>query len=1142
MSNTNPNDVDARTNDAKSAMAECPLMKEKVQLLPLRYGLVERLDPSSAIKPPYTLKSRPLGVRLIRDGWLYIIDNSTGYLHEYSVTGGAITKRLWQGTEASQDQREGGEGDSILLFPRLSRLHVAYSEVQWTARKCSQMIGSVEEREHFMQVVNLSSADPIAGATHLLTERQAKQWIAEVAEPASTEPLPEGANVEEGQDYVWENQTLFQKTQIGTVKNQLQGAFQTDHLYLVFEDNIGVLRDLAQEQDTVVGWIDDWRSNEDTELKYMVGSYIENLMVLGEQNVQSAGASDNFQNKTTPQQRQTVYDYVNATNDLKTQASKTSEVLYPAFTLGGQLKGSPETQVLQADADNKKQAMQAAFGDALYDELGDDIDAMQDSTHASLEGKGLGARGINDLVRYEEMNQYLEAERAGIKRWTQRLDLITEDRTLLFTTGEFHRSAWYFDTSVSAQFEAKLATEFNCVRDLCRTGESLEAVGEYFHVHPEYILPAYNGVFGGKAATLIKLLDNTRKARASIESANLQITRVEALMGSHWTRNLHLSPQERSLSIAVAASYSPAIALRLNQTMADLETKLNSPGLSADLEKLETHSNRGQRLAGLLALKQEGATLQISSEAEIKQFKLKLNELNRLLGEEDSLLKERNFAKNQSKKFSSTAEIRRSFLHEKQLLNNKIFLVRQQRTALTNQLGDSIITTNTASAVGALGLKVKLTAAQKAMFDDEIGRIQRGAWKGYGEGGAAKSVLKGGWLPLGLMLWQSWSLGDAWRTWSSIQAEGVASVKQNIVFLGALTAPVASALSIYQGAHIVLVNTAFGSLQSAHDNKAGMLFAVKMGRLGLGVGMVIAPLFMTSAIATAWNNADKWITAIKTGTTGEQVGASIAIAGDMGYASLSTAITLRGLRDLAVTGWEVVSVSAAERAGVMSLAWSTRGLRFTSFLARSTPWGLGLTVAQVLGEALYNYYHLDDTQRWMLNGCWGNEAQWSTWEEHAQALAEATLKPVVIDKGFDKAPDHGGVRPLLLCFPGVTPESLKAQPMTLSMDFQRGNLPPEDATEAIINELCVVSTVPLVLRFDVPEHWCGVATWLHLRVAVQPTLASTPLNQDDNFLFYAIPLDYMPLGHSKIRLGMAGSVGKGLRAMNFGVENLHVSE
>ncbi|CAE6938360.1 conserved protein of unknown function [Pseudomonas marincola] len=34
----------------------------------------------------------------------------------------------------------------------------------------------------------------------------------------------------------------------------------------------------------------------------------------------------------------------------------------------------------------------------------------------------------------------------------------------------------------------------------------------------------------------------------------------------------------------------------------------------------------------------------------------------------------------------------------------------------------------------------------------------------------------------------------------------------------------------------------------------------------------------------------------------------------------------------------------------------------------------------------------------------------------------------------------------------------------------------------------------------------------------------------------------MPAGSSKTTLGMAGSVGKGIRAMSFGVENLHVSE
>lgn len=88
----NPNQADKNKTDAKNPVGACPLMKHKVQLLPLRYGLVERLDPATELNLPYKLKSRPLGIRLIRDGWLYVIDNSTGYLHEYRVEHGCVTK------------------------------------------------------------------------------------------------------------------------------------------------------------------------------------------------------------------------------------------------------------------------------------------------------------------------------------------------------------------------------------------------------------------------------------------------------------------------------------------------------------------------------------------------------------------------------------------------------------------------------------------------------------------------------------------------------------------------------------------------------------------------------------------------------------------------------------------------------------------------------------------------------------------------------------------------------------------------------------------------------------------------------------------------------------------------------------------
>ncbi|WP_236169372.1 toxin VasX, partial [Pseudomonas atacamensis] len=56
------------------APAACPLRNTHVQLLPLAYGLVEKpFDPSTELTLPYTLTTRPMGIRRLRDGWLYIV-------------------------------------------------------------------------------------------------------------------------------------------------------------------------------------------------------------------------------------------------------------------------------------------------------------------------------------------------------------------------------------------------------------------------------------------------------------------------------------------------------------------------------------------------------------------------------------------------------------------------------------------------------------------------------------------------------------------------------------------------------------------------------------------------------------------------------------------------------------------------------------------------------------------------------------------------------------------------------------------------------------------------------------------------------------------------------------------------------------
>jgi hypothetical protein len=349
MTSNNPNHADKPKSDAKSPVGACPLMKNKVQLLPLRYGLVERLDPAAELSLPYKLKSRPLGIRLLRDGWLYVIDNATGYLHEYRVEQGSVTKFVWQGQEATQDQRQGQSAENSLIFSRGSTLHVSFSEVQWTAFKCSQMLKSRKAREHFMQRVALAKATCADGGQHLLTSRQANKWLAEVAEQPSSTPLPADANPQEGKDYVWENAPLYRKTAIGAVNKQLLAIYEHDHLYLVFKDSLGVMQDLAQEQDTVVGWIENWVEQGRNDLKYVVGSYIETLMVVNDKTARGAGTSEALFEKTTPAQRQTIYDYINARNALKgMQSSSPGTAHYPGRGF------DPKTRAAMADVAAKK--------------------------------------------------------------------------------------------------------------------------------------------------------------------------------------------------------------------------------------------------------------------------------------------------------------------------------------------------------------------------------------------------------------------------------------------------------------------------------------------------------------------------------------------------------------------------------------------------------------------------------------------------------------------------------------------------------------------------------------------------------------------------------------------------------------------
>ncbi|RMN80653.1 hypothetical protein ALQ52_04419, partial [Pseudomonas cannabina pv. alisalensis] len=759
--------------DARNSMSHCPLMGDKIQLLPLRSGRVERLH-SRADSLPYSGLKRPLGLRLIRDGYLYVIDETSGYLHEYRLDNGVPTKMLWQDREVAQDVRQTSIGEHTLIFPRDTTLHVAYSELQWTAAKCMHVPGNAADLFYFMQKVNLAEADCQKGGVHLRTEQQIREQLAELAELPARQCGAPDMPVGETQDYVWEHLPLFREAHIGELKNTLNPFYELNHLYLVLDDSIGLLRDLAQEQDEVVSWLNEWRERNDNEMRYLTASYIDTLMSIGENSTRQLPPDSALLKKTTPAQRSRIYDYLNARNHWRRERKQVPE---PATTSTGQYSASrgnpyeepPSVRFARQDMDSKHSQMVSALGKPLHEEIDDDIETLEENSQGTLNGFGLGARGIHDLVRHEEMQAYLTHERSQLKRWTQRLDDITYDRVSLFTQGELYRSAWYFDPEHPDQLKRALAMELNCTRDLCRTEESLQKVGDYFHENPHYILPLFYGrldleFLRSKSASLLKWLDDMRNFSDGLADANRRIADISHIMGNHWTNSLNLDPAALPLHQAVNASYIPAIALRLERWLIEMQNRLNSPELRQHLDNFSRANNRAQRLGMLVALQQEAMTLRIADEADVQKFRDNFIRLNQLLAAEDDLVRQRNRITKLISRRTLTADQHRDLLYERQYVNNQLFQTRNTRDALRRELEKAITPTGT-PANGVIGVRLNISDPQLQALNDEIEKLRAGGLRGYATQGAAAAALKGSFFPLLAMCLQIGNLGEAWEVW-----------------------------------------------------------------------------------------------------------------------------------------------------------------------------------------------------------------------------------------------------------------------------------------------------------------------------------------------------------------------------------------
>ncbi|WP_285274729.1 toxin VasX [Halopseudomonas bauzanensis] len=232
-----------------TSVGQCPLQQVEIAIFPVRYALDEAAQTSGEPGPhpiPDTwqgadslplLQTRTYTQRQLRDGWLYVIDQTTDTLDEYRVEGATFSK-----------QAAGPEGIAApalghLLYPRGHRLLLAYSSVKWSEYTHERMADPAEQAR-WMRPLDLAGYARTMQAPHCAALAEIAEHVADI-DPGTAKAglrfdstlLPTLAQDSE--------QTC--KPALGSDRVLACVPDQDSALFIALDDPLGILEDLSMQ-------------------------------------------------------------------------------------------------------------------------------------------------------------------------------------------------------------------------------------------------------------------------------------------------------------------------------------------------------------------------------------------------------------------------------------------------------------------------------------------------------------------------------------------------------------------------------------------------------------------------------------------------------------------------------------------------------------------------------------------------------------------------------------------------------------------------------------------------------------------------------------------------------------------------------
>ncbi|WP_227498846.1 hypothetical protein [Marinobacter sp. ELB17] len=860
------------------------------------------------------------------------------------------------------------------------------------------MLDDPEECAELLQRVDLASASPLSGGEFLLTPDQAKARVAEFAEDNAPEP-PEGAHPQEGEFYHWENQPYYHRSRLGKLIKQ-QGIDDTSNcLCLVLRDDVGVMLDLAQHQDDVVGWIENWAEEGNNERDYFLGTLIESMTLLNAQGLDSMMANSNHPAMASMRQDLEAMS--------ESDRSDTQSALLAALKRqGDERRPGPNDASLPAEVKSRveeirstanrtnaysivpkmrrvvdewylRQAMEGAqpdFVDAHIAGIGALTKSHREHLKTILEGEGFGHRGINDLIDREAMDQFMAGQRAKLARWQSLLTAITTDRVQLLTNNRYQKATWYFDPADKAQIEAALDLEYACLKDICRSDEANEGVLEWLNTHPQYSRPLFQTLPKNDRSADGELA----KTYAIVSKAGYEVVTKAA----NWAQKIRAAEKGKLPDFtdyskliqqkagAVGDTFAPAIALAKGRAIGKLYEAIGSqtlPELDDLFRDLPYFFKRGM----LDAIDQGKAEFRIASQDELATFRNNLTKMLQLDQQMKQLQKDHDVAKSNQSHRSEKAQ---RLVAEFKTAREKHREVGKHVAATISPVEE--IDTGLKLETAATG-RAGLTLVLPALDQQELGRLVGHFRQGLASASRVNLMGDG----LGVLVFVA-QLSILWNVASELGSESESPEDKQRLYESAL-ATIAAGFLASQG----LMDTAYSAraraLAEAWQRSAVAGVHIRMGRLHVWLG---GPAYLFGAFSagiSAYKHRDNWLEAVRTGNVEAQAGAVMGMIGSGGLAITNT----YGLgRTLSMAR----AVRQASKGIARAEAWAIAGRTLSSLFARLNLAGLVFTVFELGGTWLYNRHNLSERDRWLQTTPWSLESERvhdSSLEAYAEAFA-----------------------------------------------------------------------------------------------------------------------------------------------------------